>query len=124
MSDVVKKEISEIGFYQGQGALKGIKFRQAAKDLGVTAWGMNILEIEAGCMDYPEHDHSSDGQEEVYVVLQGDGFLQSNNQRFELKSGTSIRVGPKERRKIIPGSQGITVLALGATPGKAYQPRS
>ena len=36
---------------------------------------------------------------------------------------TLIRVPPDRKRKIIPGPQGCTVLALGATPGKAYEPR-
>ncbi len=119
-----KKEISELGYYQGEHAIPGIRFKYAAKDLGVTAWGMNVLEIDAGCTAYPEHDHVKDEQEEVYVVLKGDGVLQSGNEKIELKPGTMVRVGPTEKRKLLPGSNGITVLALGATPGKAYQPRS
>lgn len=34
-----------------------------------------------------------------------------------------VRVGPSQKRKILPGPQGISVLAIGATPGKAYEPR-
>jgi mannose-6-phosphate isomerase-like protein (cupin superfamily) len=124
MSDITKKDVSEIGYYQGPSAIAGIKFHHAAKDLGVTAWGMNVLEIDAGVTDYPEHDHASDGQEEVYVVLAGDGHLQLGDRRTEMKVGTLIRVGPREKRKIIPGSGGITVLAIGATPGEAYRPRT
>ena len=65
MSDISKKSIGEFGYYQGEGAIPGIKFRTAGADLGVKAWGMNVLEIAAGCHDYPEHDHVKDGQEEV-----------------------------------------------------------
>jgi hypothetical protein len=32
------------------------------------------------------------------------------------------RVGPIQKRKIIPGDEGVTLLALGGTPGKAYEP--
>jgi mannose-6-phosphate isomerase-like protein (cupin superfamily) len=124
MSEITKKEVSEIGYYQGPGAIQGIKFRHAAKDLGVTAWGMNVLEIDGGVTEYPEHDHASDGQEEVYVVLAGGGQLQTGDRRTEMKVGTLIRVAPGEKRKILPGSSGITVLAIGGTPGSAYRPRT
>jgi mannose-6-phosphate isomerase-like protein (cupin superfamily) len=123
MSDIVKKELANINFYQGEHAIKGVRFRYAAKELGVTAWGMNILEIEAGCADYPEHDHVKDGQEEVYVVLKGSGLLRSGEKQWDLGLGDLIRVGPNEKRKILPGPDGITVLAIGATPGQAYRSR-
>jgi hypothetical protein len=34
-----------------------------------------------------------------------------------------VRVGPNQKRKILPGPQGAAVLAIGATPGKAYEPK-
>jgi len=123
MTQAKKMEISELSYYQGQGAIPGIKFRMAAKDLGVTAWGMNVLQIEAGCTEHPEHDHINDGQEEVYVVLNGSGTLRVDGKDLELTNGSLVRVGPTEKRKILAGAEGITVLAIGATPGKAYEPR-
>ena len=27
-----------------------------------------------------------------------------------------------QKRKIVPGPEGVTILALGGTPGKAYEP--
>jgi hypothetical protein len=33
-----------------------------------------------------------------------------------LVPGVLIRVGPATRRKILPGSEGMTLLALGAVP--------
>jgi mannose-6-phosphate isomerase-like protein (cupin superfamily) len=82
---------------------------------------MNALEIEAGCTSYPEHDHARDGQEEVYAVLRGSGTLEAGEARIALVPGVLVRVGPKQTRKIVPGPEGITVLAIGATPGKAYE---
>ena len=121
MSEVVKKEIEELGYYQGPHAIAGIKFRYAAKELGVTAWGMNVLEINAKCTDYPEHDHVKDGQEEVYTVLRGTATLLADGKEWPLKLGSFIRVGPGIKRKIIPGPEGVTILAIGNTPGKAYK---
>jgi len=123
MADLKAKRIEEIPFYQGPNAIPGIRFHGAARELGVTAWGMNVLRIETGCAAYPEHDHAKDGQEEVYVVLKGSGTMDAGGDRVELAEGTLVRVGPSTRRKILPGPHGITVLAIGATPGQAYRPR-
>ncbi len=123
MADLKAKRIGEIPYYQGPRALPGIRFHAAARELGVTAWGMNVLDIEAGCASYPEHDHVKDGQEEVYVVLAGGGTLEAGGDKEELAEGMLVRVGPSTRRKILPGPQGIRVLAIGATPGQAYKPR-
>lgn len=123
MSAIKMRTIEEIPYYQGPNAVPGIRFRTAARELGVTAWGMSVLEIDAGCTGYPEHDHERDGQEEVYVVLRGDGTMDSSGEKIAISAGMLIRVGPSTKRKILSGPEGITVLAIGATPGKAYQPR-
>ena len=123
MTDVQVRRIEDIDFYQGPNAVPGIRFRPAARALGVTAWGMNVLELEPGCTGYPEHDHARDGQEEVYVVLRGSATLVAGDSRIDLAPGTLVRVGPGQRRKLLPGSDGVALLAIGATPGKAYEPR-
>lgn len=41
----------------------------AGAELGVESFGMQVFDFPAGFSGYPEHDHSSEGQEEVYVVL-------------------------------------------------------
>ncbi len=123
MGDVQVKHTSEIDYYQGPNAIPGIRFRSAGRALGVTAWGMNVLELEPGCTAYPEHDHASDGQEEVYVVLSGSATLKAGGETRTVEAGTLIRVGPHEKRHFVAGPQGLTLLALGATPGKAYAPR-
>ncbi len=123
MTDVKAKHFDDIPYYQGPNSIPGIRFHTAGRELGVTAWGMNVLAIDAGCSGYPEHDHAKDGQEEVYVVLRGSGTLKAGAEETPLATGTLVRVGPEQRRKIVPGAQGIVVLAIGATPGKAYPSR-
>lgn len=116
MADVTVKTIDEFEDYGGQ-------FFYAGKGLGVTAWGMNVERLPAGWQDFPDHDHSEQGQEEVYVVLEGDGTLYADGESWRLTAGTFARVGAEQKRRIVPGSDGITLLALGGTPGKAYEPR-
>lgn len=123
MTDVTLKQVSDLDYYKGERAIPGMKFRSAARELGVTAWGMNVIEIDAGCKSYPEHDHLKDGQEEVYVVLEGSAMMQSGSEKWSLEVGSLVRVGPGAKRKFMPGPNGVTLLAIGATPGKAYEPR-
>lgn len=120
MSDVRAIAFSEIPHYTGPHSIPGIRFHTAGRELGVTAWGMNVLEIDAGCTGYPEHDHVIDEQEEVYVVLQGDGTLIAGDEMTPIALGMLVRVGPSQKRKILPGKGGIVILAIGGTPGKVY----
>lgn len=117
MLDVTVKRIDELEGYQGQ-------FLQAGKGLGVTAWGMNVLKLPAKWADYPDHDHVKDGQEEVYVVLEGSAKLQAGGKHWDLAPGLLARVGPRQKRKITPGKEGVTLLVLGGTPGKAFDSSS
>jgi mannose-6-phosphate isomerase-like protein (cupin superfamily) len=123
MADVTLKRVDEIEAYAGPRAIPGIRMRPAARALGITAWGMNVIDLDAGTTRYPEHDHVTSGQEEVYVLLSGSATLHAGGEEWPLAPGTLVRVGPGEKRKIVPGPDGARVLALGATPGKAYEPR-
>lgn len=115
--------IEEIPAYVGPHEIPGIRFRSARSALGVTAWGMNILELEPHTSGYPEHDHVEDGQEEVYVVLRGVVTLKTGDEERVLRAGDLVRVAPEVKRKLVTGDQGVTVLALGATPGEVFTPR-
>jgi hypothetical protein len=89
--------------------------RRARAQLGVTAWGMQVLTLPPSWRDYPYHNHDEaafdPNQEEV-----------SGEQRFDLVPGTMARVGPKQLRQILPGPEGIRLLALGGRPGSFDAP--
>lgn len=123
MIDVTVKLIDELEPYRGPHEIQGIKFMPAAKELGVSAWGMNVLELAPNASEYPEHDHLGDGQEEVYVLLCGAATLRAGGLEWRMDQGTMVRVGPGVRRKLVAGEAGAMVLAIGGTPGKAYEPR-
>ncbi|MFV8754783.1 cupin domain-containing protein [Nannocystaceae bacterium ST9] len=123
VTDVTIKRLAELDYYQGEGEIPGIRFHSAGKQLGVQAWGMNVLTLDPGADGYPEHDHLGDGQQEVYVLLRGSATLIAGDQRVPLELGTFACVGPAIKRKLLPGGEGATVLAIGATPGKAFELR-
>ncbi len=99
--------------------------RRARAELGVTAWGMQVMTLPPNWDGYPNHAHDATteeaGQEEVYIPLSGSATLMAADQSYELRPGTMIRVGPDQRRQILPGDEGIRFIALGGVPG-AYSP--
>ena len=112
MADVTVKHIDEFESAGGTG-----RFLLARKGLGVTSFGMNVERFPAGYADYPDHDHAKDGQEEVYFVVEGAVTLHAGEEAFELTPGTFARVGPEQKRKLVPGAEGVTLLAIGGVPG-------
>ena len=112
MADVTVKHIDELDSHEGKGT-----FMFARKGLGVTSFGMTVQRWPAGYADYPDHDHEKDGQEEVYFVVEGSVTVQAGDEAFELMPGTFARVGPGQKRKLVPGDDGVTLVALGGKPG-------
>lgn len=133
MADVTHIRIEELDSIEG--VLDGIVFRKAAAGLGVTSFGISISDLAPGATDYPEHDHAAEGiggrifaerrqqlgQEEVYVALRGSGTVEADGERYPLDAEHVVRVGPGVKRKVYPGPDGLRLLALGGTPGEAYE---
>ena len=115
MGDYTVKRLDEME------AIFGGSFRRAGATLGIESFGMQIFDMPAGADQYPEHDHSHDGQEEVYVVLRGSGEVELDGERLPVDTERIIRVGAGTKRKLWPGPDGMRVLALGGVPGKAYE---
>ena len=122
MDTITVKNIEDIPPYDGPGKIPGIRFRAARQALGLESWGMNVLQLDPDCSGHPEHHHTTDGHEEVYVVLTGTVVLVANGQEHVLGPGGMARVSPSAVRQLVTRSEGATVLALGGTPGAAYKP--
>jgi mannose-6-phosphate isomerase-like protein (cupin superfamily) len=98
----------------------GVKL--AADALGVESFGLQVLDLPAAFADYPEHDHAHDGQEEVYVVLAGSAEFTVAGERVDADAGTILRVDAAATRKLVPGPNGVRVLAIGCAPGGYERP--
>ena len=59
-------------------------------------------------------------QEEVYIPLEGSATLVADEQRFELRPGMMVRVGPEQLRQILPGADGVRFVALGGVAGDVH----
>jgi len=115
MADYTAKRINEMEAGFGGGFVK------ARAELGVSAFGFQVIQLPPDYSDYPEHDHADTGQEEVFVPLAGSGWMDVEGERVDLDTDTLVRVGPDSKRKIYAGPQGLRVLAIGGAPGKVYE---
>jgi len=119
MPDVTVKRVEDFEAIFGGG------FRRARAGLGVSSFGLAVIDLPPNLTVYPEHDQTHDDQEEVYTLLSGQATLRvggSGGQDYELEPGMFARVGAAEKRKLTTGEQPARILAMGATPGKAYEP--
>jgi mannose-6-phosphate isomerase-like protein (cupin superfamily) len=82
---------------------------------------MQVLDFPAGFAQYPEHDHAEDGQEEVYVVLDGQADFVVDGDEVTVSPGQMLKVDAGTKRKLYPGSDGVRVLAIGCTPVGVYE---
>jgi len=116
MGDVTVMRLDEMDSMMG-GAVVRVR-----ASLGGTAFGMQVFSLPPNSDFYPEHDHSDDGQEEVYTVLEGAATLRAGGSEYRMEPGTFARVGAGERRRFVTGDQPARMLAVGAMPGRAYVP--
>lgn len=114
MPDVTVKRIEDFEAIFGGG------FRRVRAGLGVTSFGIAVMDLPARFEDYPEHDQAHDHQEEVYTVLAGRATLHASDGEHELVPGVWIRVGEGELRRISTADEPARVLAVGGTPGRPY----
>ena len=103
-------------------AVNGV-FRPIRRALGLTAFGINQEEWPANADGHPEHDHSEDGQEEVFCVIEGSGKIVVDGDDVELQPGRFVWVDAASKRKIYAGEDGLKLIAIGSPPG-AYKPRA
>jgi uncharacterized cupin superfamily protein len=115
MAEVTVKKLDEFETsFQGS-------FFLVRHGLGVESFGIQVIKMPPNIDQYPEHDHSDDGQEEVYTALEGSATLDVDGQEYKLEPGVFARVAAGRKRKITTHSSPVTVLAIGGVPGKAYE---
>ena len=102
----------------------GATWRLARKTLGAEAFGFNVVDIEPGGQ-IPAHDHSGNNQEEVFVILDGQGTIVAGDEEHEAPAGTFCRFAPDVHRTIRNTSDApVRALLIGVPMNSGYEPMS
>jgi hypothetical protein len=88
------------------------------EQLGIQAFGINAFTPDEDGSLVNDHDEAGSGQEELYIVLDGNATFEIDGETVDARPGTLLFVGPGSRRKATGDG---TVLVVGGTPGEAYQ---
>jgi uncharacterized cupin superfamily protein len=94
----------------------------ARRSLGVSAFGMNLVEIEPDGK-IPEHDETERDQEEVFIVLEGSAVIIIDGEEHPAPAGTFARLDPQPSRTVVNrGKQPARVLIVSAPTSSGYEP--
>ena len=98
-------------------------WRPVRHHFGITAFGVNAWTgRDAGDRIINEHDESDDGNEELYLVVRGRAAFELDGDRVDAPSGTLVFARPGVKRTAFAEEPETTIIALGGTPGKPYEP--
>ena len=97
-------------------------FRQIRQRLGVQAFGVNQVDLPPHA-EGRRHDHADSGQEEVYLVLAGDGVMVVDGEEVELRPGRYVFVAAASVRQPVAGPAGLSWVVVGAPPQDGWEPQ-
>jgi len=99
-------------------------WRPVRHHFGITSFGVNAWTArEAGDRIINEHDESGpDSEEELYLVMQGRASFELNGKQVIAPAGTLVFARAGVKRTAVAQEPRTTIIALGGSPGKAYEP--
>ena len=90
-------------------------FRKVRRELGVTAFGVNVLVLAPGIVSRP---HYHEEQDELYFVHQGRARFDVEKDSFELGPGGLVHVESTTPRRISnAGDEDLVIVVVGGKDG-------
>jgi hypothetical protein len=92
---------------------------------GISSFGVQGFSAPMGIDVIREHDETllgEAGQEELYIVLNGAATFEIDGASVDAPAGSFVYVEPTATRKATAKAESTTILVVGGTPGKAYEP--
>jgi uncharacterized cupin superfamily protein len=94
----------------------------ARRSLGLSAFGMNLVDIQPGGQ-IPEHDETARDQEEVFGVLSGEATIVIDGDEHDLREGAFARLDPDLTRTVLNrGLRSVRLLIVSAPRTSGYEP--
>ena len=99
-------------------------WRPIRQHFGIMSFGANAFTArDTGDRLINEHDESEeDAHEELYLVQQGRARFELDGEQVDAPAGTFVFASTGVKRTAFAEEPGTTLVALGGTPGKAYEP--
>ena len=99
-------------------------WRPVRHHFGITAFGVNAWTARnAGDRIINEHAESEpDSNEELYLVVKGRAVFELDGDRVYASAGTLVFARPGVKRTALAEEPETTIIAVGGTPGKSYEP--
>jgi hypothetical protein len=111
-------ELDRYPAMSGSPTLLPLRRRLGFRPFGVNAWtaavGEHVIERHA----------ERDGDEELYVVVRGRARFTVGDETADAPAGTLVHVPPDTVREAFASEPDTIVLAVGAKPGEAFEPKS
>jgi quercetin dioxygenase-like cupin family protein len=115
------KHVDDFEEMEGSG---NATWRLARKSLDGESFGFNVVDIAPGGQ-IPEHNHTGDNQEEVYIVLDGRATIITDGEEHEAPAGTYLRAAPQVNRTIRNDADAtVRALLIGVPVDSGYTPMS
>jgi mannose-6-phosphate isomerase-like protein (cupin superfamily) len=97
-------------------------WRPVRHHFGITSFGANTWTgHQAGDRIINEHDEEGEN-EELYFVHRGRARFELDGEKVDAPEGTFLFAQPGVKRTAFAEEDETTILALGGTPGQAYEP--
>jgi len=118
MSEYAVAHLEEIG----ETSEDRCPFRPVRHHFGITSFGISTWTgRKAGDRVINEHDEEGE-DEELYFVQSGRARFELDGERVDAPAGTFVFARPSVKRTAFAEEAGTTILAVGATPGRVYEP--
>jgi quercetin dioxygenase-like cupin family protein len=96
--------------------------RPVRHHFGITSFGVNAWTAKAAGERLINEHEEDPGNEELYIVIRGRATFELDGERREAGEGTFVFAAPNVKRTAFAEEAGTTVVAVGGTAGKAYEP--
>lgn len=104
------RELENFAVKYGHG--EDMESRFATKPLGLQKSGLGFQKVLPGRSIPFKHKHAE--QEEVFIIVDGDGKIILDEEVVELKTWDAVRVPPEVIRTVEAGPNGLEMIIVGA----------
>lgn len=109
--------LMNVGTFAGD--LAGKRRVMAGNELGLTGCEISLNCTPAG--EFAPFVHTHKLNEEVYIVVSGNGKFMVDDDEFAIQEGSVIRVAPAGKRAIKAGEEDLTYICIQSQAGSLTQ---